>query len=182
MLKSEIKKGTFSSHDCKPFNELYNRYKKRIFNYIYSLGVKNIEAAEDILQETFIRIFRDITKFRKGEKFSTWIYKIASSLTKNYFKKISRDREKIDEAKKLYDETIMSNLNDDLHKKELFKKIEEIKQELPFKLRAAFVLKFDQELKYSEIADIMGCSVRWAKKHVEKALNIIRTKLKEMDY
>ena len=74
--------------DDSAFEELVDRYKKRLFNVIYRL-INDRSEAEDILQETFLRVYRERESYDPTYCFSTWVYTIALNLTKNELKKRS---------------------------------------------------------------------------------------------
>ena len=68
--------------DPQAFGTLVDRYQTRLLNFI-SRTIGNREGAEDLVQQVFIRVFRHLCGFDRTEKFSTWIYTIASNLAKN---------------------------------------------------------------------------------------------------
>jgi RNA polymerase sigma-70 factor (ECF subfamily) len=72
------------------FAELVERYQTRLLNFIYRT-TGDRERAEDLVQETFIRVYRHLHRFDQSKKFSTWIYTIASNLAKNELRNRSRN-------------------------------------------------------------------------------------------
>ena len=75
--------------DERSFAELVDRYNDRL-SYFLNMGFHTGEDTEDILQETWIRVFRHADRFNQNKKFSTWVYIIASNLGKNYLRDKSR--------------------------------------------------------------------------------------------
>ena len=76
-------------NDFDAFESLVNRYKVKLFNLVYRMvGIK--KEAEDILQETFLRVFSGRESYDFHYQFSTWIYTIALNLTKNELRKRNR--------------------------------------------------------------------------------------------
>jgi RNA polymerase sigma-70 factor (ECF subfamily) len=73
----------------RAFDELVDRYQKRLLNFIYRT-IGDRERAEDLVQEVFIRVHRHLQRFDQSKKFSTWIYTIASNLAKNELRNRSR--------------------------------------------------------------------------------------------
>ena len=71
------------------FEILVSRYKSRILNFVYRI-VRDADAAEDLAQETFLRVYRNAGRYKRIAKFSTWIYTIAANLAKNELRNRSR--------------------------------------------------------------------------------------------
>ena len=76
--------------DGQAFGALVDRYQTRLLNFI-NRTIGDRERAEDLVQEVFIRVFRHLHRFDQTKKFSTWIYTIASNLTKNELRNRSRN-------------------------------------------------------------------------------------------
>ena len=72
------------------FGELVQRYDNRLLNFVYRT-VGDRERAQDLVQETFVRVYRHLARFDQSKKFSTWIYTIASNLAKNELRNRSRN-------------------------------------------------------------------------------------------
>ena len=71
----------FQKGNIKSYNQLVYRYKDRLFNYIYQF-VHDIDLAEDLLQDTFIKLYTHKNSYKEVAKFSTWIYTIAGNFAK----------------------------------------------------------------------------------------------------
>ena len=80
-----------SSGDRSAFNELYDKYKRRILNYLHRM-VNNRTLAEDLTQETFIKVYLNIDKYKPTGSFSSWVYAIARNLAKNEFRYTSNKK------------------------------------------------------------------------------------------
>ena len=72
----------FLAGEPRAFNELTGRYHVRLMNFIYRT-IGDRDRAEDLVQETFIRVYRHLHRFDQTKKFSTWAYTIAGNLAKN---------------------------------------------------------------------------------------------------
>src|SRR5688572_32794373 len=72
----------FLDGEKRAFNELVSRYHVRLLNFIYRT-IGDRERAEDLVQETFVRVYRHLHRFDQTKKFSTWAYTIAGHLAKN---------------------------------------------------------------------------------------------------
>ena len=82
--------GVFLEGDQRAFVELVRRYDNRLLNFVYRT-VGDRERAQDLVQETFVRVNRHLARFDQSKRFSTWIYTIASNLAKNELRNRSRD-------------------------------------------------------------------------------------------
>ncbi len=80
----------FLEGDSRSFGELVDRYDKRLLNFVYRT-VGDRERAQDLVQETFVRVYRHLHRFDQTKKFSTWIYTIAGNLAKNELRNRSRN-------------------------------------------------------------------------------------------
>ena len=147
---------------------LARRYETAILNYIYRI-IRDREAAEDLTQETFVRVFNKSRQFKKVAKFSTWLYKIATNLSLNEI----RDR-KIRPSLTLYAQAqqdadagdLVSLLpaphipaETDSQRRELALLIENTLQELPEKYRLVLVLCDIEQFSYREAARVLGMRV-----------------------
>ena len=80
----------FLDGEQRAFGELVKRYDSRLLNFVYRT-VGDRERAQDLVQETFVRVYRHLHRFDQSKKFSTWIYTIASNLAKNELRNRSRN-------------------------------------------------------------------------------------------
>jgi len=68
--------------DARAFGDLVRRYDERLLNFVYRT-IGDRERGQDLVQETFVRVYRHLHRFDQSKKFSTWVYTIASNLAKN---------------------------------------------------------------------------------------------------
>src|SRR5690606_11676223 len=80
----------FLAGEKRAFSELVGRYQVRLLNFIYRT-IGDRDRAEDLVQETFVRVYRHLHRFDQSKKFSTWVYTIASNLAKNELRNRSRN-------------------------------------------------------------------------------------------
>lgn len=142
--------------DKKAFEELYNRYSKKIFYFIYKTLNHDYDKAEDFLQDVFIKIIEYPEKYNDNKKFSTWIYTLALNLCRNEYKrnKIRNDYTN-NEKDKLHNaiDNINYNYDNELFNKELISILNEIDEDR----KMIFILKYIDELSIKEIAEIFNC-------------------------
>ncbi len=169
------------------FEELVYRYDRHVLNIAKSFK-NNDDEAKDIYQEVFIRVYRGLKNFQFKSEFSTWLYRITTNvcISMNSSKKNhdSIDREiGYDEN----DTTTVADLIPSGDKtdnravgSDLSKHINKALDELPPQQKLAFTLKFYQDYKIKEIAEIMQCTEGTVKRYLFTATNKMREKLKSI--
>ena len=161
--------------DESALEALYGMYKARVFG----LACRHTDdpvAAEDLLQDIFIKIFTHLGDVRNVETMSAWVYRIALNACYSYLR--SR-RLRMRTMVPLSDiEGGPDEATRDTHESELAKPIEDALRELPARLRSVFVLHDVDGYKHGEISRILGCSVGTSKSQLFKARMRIREKLK----
>ena len=161
------------------FQELVRRYQERLLNFIYRT-IGDRDRAEDLVQETFVRVYRHLHRFDPTKKFSTWIYTIASNLAKNelrnrsrnplvLFQSIKKNWEADHRPLEFEDNTYSP---DDLfRKRHLREKVETAVTELPEHHRVVFVLRELEGKTYEEISEITGVTLGTVKSRLNRARN-----------
>lgn len=157
---------------------IYERYEPQLIRYILRISSFSHAEAEEVLQEAFVKVWRNLNEFDESLKFSSWVYRIVHNTTITEWRKTQskgkNQKVQIDES--LY-ENLPSNLNIE---KELGRKLdqESIKHVLnlmPEKYKSVLILKFLEEKDYNEISDILkkptgtvATLINRAKKHFFK--------------
>ena len=159
------------------FRELLHLYKERLYWQIRNI-VKNHEDADDVLQNTFIKIFRNLDKFKGESQLFSWMYRIATNEAITFLNNRAK-KEKIS-SEELQDQ-IIENLRSDVHFEgdEIQLKLQKAIATLPQKQQQVFNMKYFQELKYREISDILGTSEGALKTSYHIAVKKIEQYLKE---
>ncbi len=165
--------------DPRAFGELVSRYDQRLLNFVYRT-IGDRERAQDLVQETFVRVYRHLERFDQSKKFSTWIYTIASNLAKNELRNRSRNPLVLFQTiKKNWDadhrplewEDTQYKPDDLFRKRHLREKVEQAVEQLPEHHRIVFVLRELEGKTYDEIADITGCNLGTVKSRLNRARN-----------
>jgi RNA polymerase sigma-70 factor (ECF subfamily) len=162
--------------DTLAISALYEQYKRPLFSLIYR-HTYNYEAAEDLLQDIFVKIFTHLGSLQNYEMFNGWAYRIALNTCYSYLrskKSKLRDALPLDEAKRV--------VNEDRHgvqEKEMRKPLDEAIESLPRGLKSVFLLHDVQGFKHEEIARTLGCSTGTSKSQLFKARMRIRAYLKD---
>ena len=165
--------------DARAFGELVHRYDKRLLNFVYRT-IGDRDRGQDLVQETFVRVYRHLHRFDQTKKFSTWIYTIASNLAKNELRNRSRNPLVLFQTLKknwnadhrpLEWEDTQYKPDDLFRKRHLRAKVEEAVEQLPEHHRVVFVLREMEGKTYEEIADITGCNLGTVKSRLNRARN-----------
>ncbi|MCK4302423.1 MAG: sigma-70 family RNA polymerase sigma factor, partial [candidate division Zixibacteria bacterium] len=159
--------------DMMAFSQLVDRYKGRLMNVIGRM-LSSTEEAEDIVQETFVRVYQHRQSFNFQHCFSTWIYTIALNLARNELRK----RKKF----KFYDITDMQGSEAELAVEmklpsHLPQALNSAIGGLPEKYRTAFMLRDVQEMSYEEVAKVLAVPLGTVKSRVNRARMMLRDKL-----
>jgi len=159
--------------DMVAFNSMVDRYKGRLMNVIGRM-LSSTEEAEDVVQETFVRVYQHRQSFNFQHCFSTWIYTIALNLARNELRK----RKKF----KFYDITEMQgNEAEFAVEMDLPSRLPQVLnvaiKALPEKYRTAFMLRDMQEMPYDEVAKVLSVPLGTVKSRVNRARMILRDKL-----
>ena len=142
------------------YSEIVERYQTKLFVYIYRL-VGNKEEAEDLLQDVFVKAYKNLNSYDTSRKFSSWIYRIAHNESVNYIKRKSLKKfisfETITSSKDKLDSSSEEEGADKVWlRKEVGKEVSEAIKKLPFKYRQVLTLRYYSDQSYEEIAEILG--------------------------
>jgi RNA polymerase sigma-70 factor (ECF subfamily) len=159
------------------FELLVNTYKERLYWHIRGI-VLNHDDADDVLQNTFIKVYRNIDGFKGDSKLFSWMYRIATNESLTFLKQKSR---KLGLSDMEYQERLVENLQADVHfdGDEIQLKLQQAIATLPEKQKLVFNMKYFQELKYGEISSILETSVGGLKASYHLAVKKIEAYLKE---
>ena len=162
------------ANDTTAFTMLVDRYKVRLFNLVYRM-LQNREEAEDILQETFLRVFKEKESYDPTYAFSTWIYTIALNLCRNELKR--KKRFKFFGIDIIKDDRRYA-VEEKGNKNCLSSTLEKAIASLPTKYRTVFLLREVNQLSYEEMSQSLGIPLGTVKSRVNRARLMLREKLK----
>lgn len=171
--------------------ELFARFQKPLFNFFLRM-VGRRETAEDLVQETFIKLCRFGNSFCGSHaRFSTWLYSVAGNQCRDYIRYTSRrpetpiaDMVDEDQAGNFADSLYASEespVEDHLMRMEVNSSIKAAIDSLPEKERKAVILREYNDLEYREIAEILGCPIGSVKILIFRARQRLRERLKDVD-
>jgi RNA polymerase sigma-70 factor (ECF subfamily) len=170
----------FQEGDINAYNELVKRYKDRLLNFVFRY-FNNVEQAEDVVQDTLIKLYTHASYYKNVAKFSTWIFTIAKNnalteLRKNKRKKTDSlwtdDGKFIDISSK--EESLESKVQNEIAIDQLNKFLDEI----PENFRMAVVLRDFQELSYEEISKILEIPIGTIKSRINRGRIQLAEKMK----
>ncbi|QNK62093.1 sigma-70 family RNA polymerase sigma factor [Pedobacter sp. PAMC26386] len=139
------------------FNLLVTKYQEKIYWHIRRLVIDH-DDADDLVQEVFIKIWKNLDKFRNDSKLYTWIYRIATNDCITFLnKKKQRNNIPLDDVSDELSESLIASSYFNGDKIQL--KLQQALLILPEKQRLIFNMKYYDELKYEEISEILGTSV-----------------------
>jgi len=168
--------------DVDAFNIIVDRYKNRLLNFVYRF-VKDFDVAEDIVQETFLRVFRKRHNYKAIANFSTWIFTIAGNLAKSELRRrkrwkfLSIDAENNEEKKfELPDNGMKPDRAASV--KILDENIQDAIDSLQSKYKEALILRDIEGISYQRIAEILSVPVGTVKSRVNRARIKLQRKLK----
>lgn len=144
--------------DINAYKYLIDRYESKLLRYIQRILYIPKEDAEDILQEVFLKAYRNINGYDPKYKFSNWIYRIAHNEAVSFLRKKKIVTES-NEDEEIFD-TIPSDINiEDEFVNELKRKeVKELLSKLDTKYREVLILRFFEEMEYNEIAEVLHIS------------------------
>lgn len=160
--------------DMQAMGFLFEHYKSRICSLAYRYTY-NVTAAEDLVQDIFIKVFSHLEMLDRDEAFAGWMYRIAVNTCLSYLRSHKKERQ---QAVSLSDlEHTVGEEEPDITEKMVKEPIEEAIQSLPTRLKSVFLLHDVQGFKHGEIAQILGCTVGTSKSQLFKARMKLRKKL-----
>ena len=174
----------FQEGDVYAFEQIVHRYKDPLINFIYHFLGDRIDA-EDVIQETFLRVFKNKHLYRNIAKFSTWIYTIASNLAKTELRRRRRRRilslSKMGYEDRDYDlpdsysspeRIVDGEMKDQMIRKEI--------EDLPIRFREVIVLRDIQEFSYEEISKILKIPIGTVKSRVNRGRLRLQKRLQHL--
>ena len=170
--------------DVEAFRELFDTHRQRIFAIAFRYA-KNKQDAEDILQDTFIKAFQSLDKFRLEESnsFISWLYRISINSSIDHLRKNKKMHDKYFDS----DHIDRISSNDDAHNPEHTIRMQDVRDKLGAVLstltarqRMIFILRHYQQLTTEEIAEYMNCSQGSVKKQLFRAISAVKGHFKSL--
>lgn len=166
-----------AKQQAQAFEVLVNTYKQRLYWHIRGI-VLHHDDADDVLQNTFIKVYRNIDAFKGDSKLYTWMYRIATNEALSFLKSTSKKQGISTEE---LQNQMLNNLPADVYFEgdEIQLKLQKAIATLPEKQKMIFNMKYFQALKYDEISEILDTSVGGLKASYHLAVKKIEAFLKD---
>lgn len=169
------------------FEELVRRYQRPLVAYVYRM-VGDYDAALDLTQEVFIKVYASLTRYRPEYKFSTWAYRIAHNAAIDHLRRYGNGRlEDLergggDNGAGSYEKPFASAAptpEQQSERAERRAEIEEVVENLPPSYRELIVLRHAHDMSYDEIAEVTGLPLGTVKNRIFRAREVMRAGLLE---
>lgn len=173
----------FRCGDSHAFEALIQRYRKPLFSYLYRM-TGNYDTAEDIFQDTFLKLLNNLSKYTEQGKFGNWLFGIAHNLIVDHARKNNKFRSTSLEDESIGFSEIEMNSNSDMpdvltEAKEINEIILEGVLKLSFEQRQVFVLREHSEMPFREIAEMLDRPLNTVLAQMRYALINLRKYLEE---
>ena len=167
--------------DADSFNQLILRWERPIYALAYRV-IGRDEDARDVCQETFLRAFRALPGFKGQAKFSSWLYRIALNLCRDWIRRQRRTPivsapEGVDIVELASAQGPLESIEDLVARNQLSQTVSDAMLHLPEEQRTAIVLKEYHGLTFQEIADMQGCPLSTVKTRLYQGLSVLRRHL-----
>jgi len=175
-----------SGHDAA-LNELMERHAPKLFNYLIRC-LQNDEDAADAAQEAFVRVYQNRARFDPNQRFSTWLYAIATNLVKDRYRyrsrhpQVSLEAENADTGNE-FRENLPERAptpSESVQAAERAKAVREAVAELPEELRTPLILSEYEELSHAKIAEILNCSAKAVETRIYRARKQLRMRFEHL--
>jgi len=169
------------------YRELVRRYERPVFSLVFRM-VRNRELAEDLSQETFIKVLNALDSYRPEYKFSSWVFKIANNAAIDHLRRRELDTLSLEgsphaETPQMVEATALQigergeNQLEEVENKELGGEIEEAIAKLRPEYRTCILLRHVEGRAYEEIAEILNLPLGTVKTYIHRARNELRISL-----
>ena len=169
------------SGDTESFNQLMLRWERPIYALAYRV-IGREEEARDVVQETFLRAFRGLRNFRGQAKFSSWIYRIALNLCRDWIRRerrapIAPVPEGVDLVELAAEREPAESIEELVARNDMSRVVARAMARLPEEQRTAIILKEYHGMTFQEIADLQGCPLSTVKTRLYQGLSVLRRQL-----
>ena len=169
--------------DAESFNQLILRWERPIYALAYRV-IGREEDARDVCQETFLRAFRALPGFKGQAKFSSWLYRIALNLCRDWIRRqrrapVMQIPEGVDPGELMAERGPVESIEELVARRQLSSVVEETMALLPEEQRTAIILKEYHGMTFQEIADMQGCPLSTVKTRLYQGLTVLRRHLEK---
>lgn len=166
-----------SRSDQKAFTLLFHMYKSKLYAYILRI-TESEELAEDIVQDVFLKLWRDHEQLGGIDNFGSYIFRMSKNHVINHFKKMAHETLVVSEMFKQRSEG-HNDIQDMIAVKDVEKVLSQIIQKLPAQQKSVYQLSREEGKTHEEIANLLNISPNTVKNHIVQAMLTIRLQLRK---
>jgi RNA polymerase sigma-70 factor (ECF subfamily) len=174
-LVNQIKKG-----NANAYRYLVDKHKRLVFNLAWRMGGQNQSDVEDIAQEVFIKVYKNIKQFRKESKLSTWIASIAWKTAVDFVRKKSRNKLNFSDKLEAFESLVPGTYSDLMERKEMKDMVHEIIVRLPLHYQTVLTLYYLEEFSYDEMVEITGMPLGTIKSYLNRAKKFFKCLIEQV--
>jgi|TARA_Y100000992_G_scaffold194854_1_gene132465 RNA polymerase sigma-70 factor (ECF subfamily) len=174
----------FQAGDERAYVELVNRYKDKLLNFVFQF-LGDIEQAEDVVQDTMLRLYEKKHYYKEIAKFSTWIYTIARNLANTELRKRKRRKttylSQMSKEERQYEiPAVQDDVDQSLHNEFINDRIQSAINNLPEHFKLVIILRDIQELSYDDISNIVEVPLGTIKSRINRARIQLQAELQDL--
>jgi len=168
----------FKKGDHAAFEKIFERYSKQLFQFSLSY-LKSEEAAEDIVQEVFIRIWNNRSEIKTDTSFQSYLFTITLNSVRKYFNQLSRLNELKHDI--LFDSSgLKPDFDDRSDYQVMLNKLEELIKQMPEKRREVFIKKKIEEKSLKEISEELNITTKTVEYHITEAMRFLKSEFDKL--
>lgn len=176
--------GRIRQGDEDAFTELYTQTYDRLYRYVYYF-MRDPEATQDVLQEIYISIFKNIGSLKIDRLLPAWIKQIAYHTCCDALKKMSIPETDVDYSEGVFPGGHTASYSEaesfqSVYDRDITDQVRAVLDKRPLKERQAFLLRYENGLKLEEIADFMGISLASVKRYIKSAKSVLEKRLTDI--
>ena len=178
MLSDEQIMNSVAQGDIRQSGILFERYSKKLYNY-YLRTTYDSALSEDLSQQAFEKMIKYRESFRENSSFKSWLFKIASNVKNDHFRKEKSHRNR----NQVYSSGIDSAVNpyEKMHQSECSKQIHQALNKLPADQREVIWLTRFEKMKYADVAEMQGCTESAIKVKVHRAMKRLKIEYLQLE-
>ncbi len=174
-LMLKVKKG-----DLDKLGLLYERHKKKLFGFFYNLG-NNPSISEDLVQNVFMRMLQYRSSYSGEGTFGAWMFRMARNVNYDHHKKASKSEVSHNISSDTIKDPLEDTLNDAVEMEGTHVQLHKALNKLSAEKKELLVMSKYKGLRFSELAEVIGCSEGAAKVRVHRALKELRSIFLELE-
>ena len=165
--------------DREAFRALYDTYKDRVYSIAYYFFHADADAASEVTQQVFLKLMRELTRFRGDAAFSTWLYRLVVNACVDRSR--SRRKDAVGEDPVVLERLATHPSHEEFFaRREVAESVQRAIATLPGKLRAAILLRYFEDLSYADMAAALNCSIGTVASRLSRGHRLLAKKLAPM--